>query len=255
MPARCHLAVVGVVAAVVAVSCSPDAYDLEAAQAEPTPTAAVAATPEPTPAPEPTVTPEPTATPEPAPTVTPEPTATPEPEPTVTPEPTVDDADLFPLVAGQPSLFGVPLGAGTDTAVAYFTAVYQPPGSDTGWIEGCPLDGLGDNERVITWGGLTVTFYRDDVGDYFESWRFSIDPDSLEAEPGGPAVDDVVLPGGWVLGDSFADVVSDYGAEPTVDEVFGVPLYFDDALVLIGAGPDVDGPVIEVGTPTVAFCE
>lgn len=59
-------------------------------------------------------------------------------------------------------LFGVPIGAATDGAVASLVRALGEPSADTGWNVGCPLDSPTlQNERLVSWGLLRVLFRRD----------------------------------------------------------------------------------------------
>ena len=233
-----RLATLGLATMLIAAACSPSGLDVETT-ADPD---APIAEDDPTPAPPP----DPTAT------ATPEPP--PEPTATATPEPPPEPAPLV-LEVGVSAIGDVAVGTAADEAIERLTALLGP-GDDTGWIEGCPLDGPDLNERYLSWGGLTADFRRGGGAiERFDAWRYRIDLETLAGVPGGPGPDQVVIPGGFTMGDDFETVVLSYGETPVVDDVFGVPLHFGANFTLIGRDPVTATPIIEVGTPFVGFCE
>ena len=162
-----------------------------------------------------------------------------------------------PIPVGTDTLFGARLGMSEAEAVPILTAELGP-GEDTGWIEGCPLDGI--DVRWLGWGGLTAQFEEtDDDGRVFSRWTFGLDRQTGEAIPGGPVPERIVLPGGVRMGDRFSAAATAWGFEPKVDDVFGIAYHFAEAaagtFAIVTSEASIDAPITEVGTPGIPFCE
>lgn len=240
--------------------CSTDDLSVEVSTGDaPAETAADAPADE-TPTAEPTV--EPTATPEPEPTATPEPEPSPTPEPpppTAVPVPTPTEVPLtnpisvMTLRVGNLDIADVSIGVDAATGIPSLVAWFGPA-TDSDWVEGCPLDGPGKNERTLTWGGLSAHFYDYGATQTLDYWTYRVDPATGAAIPGGPGLDDVLMPTGHDMSDAFDTIVLASGGVPMIDDVFTLPIFHGFDFTLIG-GNIVSDNVTQVGTPYVGFCE
>ncbi len=188
------------------------------------------------------------------------PPADPEPpadEPTPSPdEPAAPEEPAGPpsIAVDAPELLGAGFGSDAETAIGILTGVLGPPTDDTGWGEGCPLDGV--DERFVSWGGLGAQFEISQAGDeVFVRWTYRLDFATGAAIPGGPTPDQIVLPDGIAMGDPFSSAAAAYGFDPSVDEIFGIAIYSGNTFTLLTSEPSVDAPITEVYAPIVRFCE
>ena len=158
------------------------------------------------------------------------------------------------IVAGGDNLFGAQFGAPVDKVLPVLTARLGAPTEDSGRIEGCPVNGI--DERYVDWGGLGAQFYENEAGALvFERWTYRIDAKSGAEIPGGPAPHRIVLPKGIRMGDSFAMAAEAWGFKAKVDEVFGIAWYFGREVAIMTADERLDGPIVEIGVPTIGACE
>ena len=154
-------------------------------------------------------------------------------------------------IAPDGPLVGVALGTGTDEAVAALSAALGPPAEDTGWFEGCPLDGAGDNERFLFWGGLRADFaiLDDPVGE-FVSWGFSVE----FADDSGPSPDEVVLPDGMTLRDTLADIAAATGFPTSYSDTFDITV-LGEGFTVYASGDDPTATPDGASVPFLPACE
>lgn len=143
-----------------------------------------------------------------------------------------------------------PFGAGQtpDEVVAALEAEIGAPLEDTGWIEGCPLDGGEANERYVSFNGLSVAFYDDGAGPYFRFWSYgNNDALGLRTARGiGPPSTNAELAGAYP-GATFED--STFGPMWTIPESEDGPM-----LAFPPDGSD-NSPVDVLYGGNVLFCE
>lgn len=176
-------------------------------------------------------------------------------EPAPSPEQPADEPAGPPTIdVAAPELLGAAIGSDAETAIGILTGVLGPPTDDSGWGEGCPLDGV--DERYVNWGGLGAQFEISGAGDeVFVRWTYRLDFETGAAIPGGPAPDQIVLPDGIAMGDPFSSAAAAYGFTPSVDEIFGIAIYIGNTFTLLTSEPSVDAPITEIYAPIVRFCE
>lgn len=156
--------------------------------------------------------------------------------------------------AGGDNLFGAKFGDPVDAVLPRLVEVLGPPTGDTGRIEGCPVNGI--DERFVDWGGFGAQFFADENGKLvFERWTYRIDAETGAAIAGGPAPGQIVLPDGIAMGDPFSKAAEVWGFTAKVDEVFGIAWYFGRDLAIMTADENLDGPIVEIGVPTIGACE
>lgn len=159
------------------------------------------------------------------------------------------------VVTGE--VMGVAPDSHFDDVEFAMVEVFGAPDSDTGWIEGCPFDGLGDNERSMTWAGLRLDFRNDDGTPRYDGWSWRPGNPIPEGElPTDPQPDE------WVI-----ELHPGVTPDQTIAEVgavtgFGTTDYLGFALVV---DPDLwefaylspdgeDAPVFEI-TSRLRFCD
>ncbi len=168
--------------------------------------------------------------------------------------PAAEPAGPPTIDVGAPELLGAAIGSDAETAIGILTGALGPPTDDSGWGEGCPLDGV--DERYVNWGGLGAQFEISGAGDeVFVRWTYRLDFETGAAIPGGPAPDQIVLPDGIAMGDPFSSAAAAYGFTPSVDEIFGIAIYIGNTFTLLTSEPSVDAPITEIYAPIVRFCE
>jgi hypothetical protein len=242
-----------VVMAMFGAACSTDGLSVEVSTPDAPAAAPAPAEATPTEAPAATEAPVPTATP--APTTVPEPTATlvpPPPAPTPTEIPPINPVSTMTVHVGQLDLGGVAIGTDATAAISALNAWFGSS-HDTGWIEGCPFGGA-QSERTLTWGGLAALFVDAADTQTFDYWTYEVDFATGAVIPGGPQLDEVLLPNGYDMTAAFDTVVRADSGGPTTDEVFGRPFYGGFDFVLWGAG-GVGDRINAVGTPRIRFCD
>ena len=164
------------------------------------------------------------------------------------------EATVFAVADGP--LGGASLESGPARAIRRMNNVFGPPTDDTGWVVGCPLDSETDrNERVLSWGSLSASFYGSPGNRTFQSWGYR--PFDGPA-PRGPGLDDVVLPGGWRVGDPLQNVADALGVEP-IDNPFDLSLIVrapgGGLDVFGGSGLDPTGPITSVEVGDYLVCD
>ena len=158
------------------------------------------------------------------------------------------------IEAGGDNLFGAKFGAPVDEALPRLIEALGQPTEDSGRIEGCPVNGI--DERYVDWGGLGAQFYADESGKLvFERWTYRIDAETGGAIAGGPTPDQIVLPKGIRMGDPYRKAADTWGFKAEVDEVFGIAWYFGSEVAIMTADENLDGPIVEIGVPTIGACE
>ena len=134
--------------------------------------------------------------------------------------------------------------------------MFGPPTEDTGWVVGCPLDSETErNERFVSWGSLSASFYGAPGDRVFTSWGYR--PFDGPA-PRGPGLDDVVLPGGWRVGDRLQSVADALGVEPVenpLDLSLIVRAPGGGLDVFGGSGLDPMGPITSVEVGNYLICD
>lgn len=146
-------------------------------------------------------------------------------------------------------LLGVALGTPGDAAISSLTAALGPPDRDTGWNEGCPLDGGGDNERLVVWGWVSAHFGRDDDGQgQLIAWRVVGDENATNKNV------TVTLPGDVLLGAPISEVGTAAGVAPVVDDVFGI-VRVDSNPQVFAEGSSFSAPSDDVWVPGALFCD
>lgn len=148
-------------------------------------------------------------------------------------------------------ILGVDIGTEGEAAIAAVADLLGPPTDDSGWNEGCPLDGPEANERVVTWGGLRLLLNRPDDGTgtlYAWGYETSVDLD------GGPGINQIVLPGDTRLGQPMLDIADASGFDTLYDETFDIVSLGSDFTVY-GIGDDVRTPAEGVYVPFQPTCE
>lgn len=136
-------------------------------------------------------------------------------------------------------------GLTPDQVVAALAAELGAPAEDTGWIEGCPLDGEAANERYVSFdNSLSAAFYDDGGGAYFRFWSYGeatgletargISPDSTNAELGaaypGATLEDTIFGPIWDIPPSEDGPMQasppDQAAATPVDLLYGSSVLF-----------------------------
>jgi hypothetical protein len=154
------------------------------------------------------------------------------------------------------ALFGVPIGAAAEGAVATLVSVLGPPSSDTGWVVGCTLDSPTDkNERVVSWGRLRVQFGRanDAAAGTMEGYGFTI-PDGA-ALPATDAAARLALPNGVKVGMSIADVATALASKTEANPAFGWVSVTTPGAVFSADGSAGTAPLNAVSVPHRFTCE
>jgi hypothetical protein len=158
------------------------------------------------------------------------------------------------ITAGGDNLFGAKFGAPVDQVLPVLIEKLGEPTEDSGRIEGCPVNGI--DERYVDWGGFGAQFYADQNGNLvFERWTYRIDAETGEGITGGPTPDQIVLPKGIRMGDPYTKAAEVWGFKAEVDEVFGIAWYFGRDVAIMTADERLDGPIVEIGVPTIGACE
>jgi hypothetical protein len=182
------------------------------------------------------------------------PTEAPATEAPVETPPPVASGTVLAVGAGE-QLAGVAVLTPAEDAIAALTSIFGPPASDTGWIIGCPLDSPENlNERVLTWGSLDALFYLEEGGERFVGWRYRYDAGAGGGLPGGPAVAQVQLPGGALLGSPIDDVAAASGAPAIDDALTGARIIQGpDYVIVADGGPGTIASSVHV--PVLRACE
>ena len=226
-------------------------------QGTPTPTAGAAETP--TPAADATSTPVPSQPPPtPAsssgdtstPTATPSPTPTSTPTPTATPTPTPEPVEIEFVGSPNAALLGVEIGADATEAMDSLEGLIGEPDFDSGWYEGCPLDGDELDERLVQWGDLNVYFDRSDGDEIMRAWGY----DLRIVDGGFPELELIELPGGSQMGDPVNEVAAAAGLEVRYDAVFDINRVGEDGYEILSDAPP-GAPVWGVFVPGIPICE
>ncbi len=156
--------------------------------------------------------------------------------------------------ASGDNLFGAKFGSDASSVVARITEVLGAPNDDYGRVEGCPLNGV--DERFVNWGGMGAQFFADETGTLkFERWTYRIDYETKSAIPGGPAPDQIILPGGIKMGDPYTKAAKAWGFNAEVDEVFDIGWHFGEEVAIMTADNNLNGPIVEIGVPHIGACE
>ena len=159
-----------------------------------------------------------------------------------------------PIKAEGEVLFGAKIGEPVESALPKLIAALGEPTGDTGRVEGCPVDG--SDERHVDWGGMGAQFFEDENSQLvFERWTYRIDYETGQPIPGGPQPDRIELPGGIRMGDPFSKAADVWGFTAKVDEVFEIAWYFGRHVAIMTANADINGPIVEIGVPTIGACE
>lgn len=139
---------------------------------------------------------------------------------TIASEPTVPPPPVDPLVdALELSVEGVGaavFSAEPDGVIAYLNTIVGPPTGDTGWVDPFEISACSGTElRVVTWGGLQLTF-----GDFspvlegrrhFFSFRYgTYDYDGSVVTPGDETPPGLITSRGVGLGTTLVDVEAAY---------------------------------------------
>jgi hypothetical protein len=134
--------------------------------------------------------------------------------------------------------------------------VFGPPTNDSGWVVGCPLDGDAVNERSVTWGSLSMSFYGEAGDRVLQSWSYSLD-DHLRPAPGGPRPQDVTLTGDARFRMPIFEVAERSGTTAEFSDVFQVWFIFADGIeyASLQESVSIDNPLSNVGVPFIATCE
>lgn len=157
------------------------------------------------------------------------------------------------IPVGPQALMGVAIGTEAEAAISKFKRALGR-GKDSGWIDGCEFNGV--KERYLTWGGLTASFEETQYFGYvFNNWSYALDGETNMARPGGPTAEQIVLPKGVHLGDSFSGAAQVYGFEPALDDVFGIGIYSGRFFEMMTSSDDLNGPIAEVAVPHFSYCE
>lgn len=85
-------------------------------------------------------------------------------------EPPPSVAVVADLINGE--VMGLPHGTLIDEVEFLMYEVFDAPDFDSGWNEGCPFDGAGDNERQIHWEGLWLSFRNETGTPILDAWRW-----------------------------------------------------------------------------------
>ncbi len=214
---------------------SPEASSTPESTTEPTPTVAPTATAStPTPMPDPTATSVPT----------PPPTATPTAGPSPTPVP------IEFVIGPDADLLGVELQTDAEVALTALAALIGDPDFDSGWYQGCPLDGDELDERLVQWGDLNVYFDRLDDGDVLAGWGY----DLRIVDGGFPSIDLIGLPGETRMGDPVDQVAAAAGLDVVYDEVFDLNRVAGDGFEIVSDAPP-GAPVWGAFVPSAPVCE
>lgn len=154
-------------------------------------------------------------------------------------------------IGPEAALVGAELGTATDDALTALTVAFGDPSEDTGWNEGCPLDGAGDNERAVSWGGLEAQFRRDgdDPGELF-AWGYATYRDAA----GGPPAGSVVLPGNTRLGAPIGAIADASGFTTEYNDVFDMTS-LGDGFEVFADGDDLDAPATGAYVPFLPTCD
>jgi len=157
------------------------------------------------------------------------------------------------IAVGPQSLMGVAIGTEAESAVAALTAKLGA-GDDSGWVDGCEFNGV--KERYISWGGLSASFEEtSELGNVFINWSYGIDHETGGSIPGGPTVDQIMLPRGIKMGSKFSNASNAFGVDPMVDDVFGIGIFSGQYFEMMSADDDLNGPVAQVAVPHFSYCE
>ena len=156
------------------------------------------------------------------------------------------------------TVMGLPVGTHIDDVEFLMYEVFGEPTSDTGWSEGCPFDGEGDNERRISWDGLTLDFFLTDAGGVFGGWVW---------RPADPVPEGVLLtqqqqPDSWeiVLHDGvdptmgLADIGATIGVAAMNSEWGFTVVTEDYTWLYLGLEPDSNEPPFEIMS-TWSICD
>ena len=158
------------------------------------------------------------------------------------------------LEVDREGLFGARFGAPVDQVLPVLIEMLGAPTEDSGRIEGCPVNGI--DERYVDWGGFGAQFYADANGKLvFERWTYRLDVEAGRAIEGGPLPEQVVLPKGVRIGDPYTRAAKLWGFSAKVDEVFGIAWHFARDVAIMTADENLDGPIVEIGVPTIGACE
>jgi hypothetical protein len=122
------------------------------------------------------------------------------------------------LVTG--AVMGLPPGTHIDEVEFLMVETFGAPDSDTGWAEGCPFDGEGDNERVMYWDGLRVDFRNETGTPIYDGWSWR----PTEPIPEGVFALDP-QPDDWII--KLHDGVSTEMTLNQISELIGFPLSED----------------------------
>lgn len=168
--------------------------------------------------------------------------------------PPVAEGPILAVGSGD-QLAGVAVQTPAEDAVAALITVFGQPTGDSGWVIGCPLDSADNlNERTVSWGSLDALFYLEEGGERFVGWRYRIDPGSGGGLPGGPAVAQVQLPGGALLGATIDDVATAMGVAAVDDALTGARIIQGAGFVIVAdGGPGTAATSVHV--PVLRACE
>ena len=153
-------------------------------------------------------------------------------------------------------LFGVPIGAATDGAVASLVRALGEPSADTGWNVGCPLDSPTlQNERLVSWGLLRVLFRRDTetAPGTLQGYGFVI-PEGLTLSATDGAAR-LALPNGITLGMPISQVATKLAAKTEVNATFGWVSITTAGAMFTADGATGSAPLNAVAVPRVFSCE
>jgi hypothetical protein len=159
------------------------------------------------------------------------------------------------IPVGGTDLFGAAFGSGVDETVAKIGAALGKPTDDTIRTDEC-IDRPNWVARWVSWGGLTAEFEPDEDGHMvFLRWGYRLDYPTGKPIPGGPQPEEIIMPQGVRVGDLFSNAAMLYGFVPQVDDVFELAMHFTPTFGFMTSEPDVDAPIMQVGTPDIGFCE